>query len=169
MKKLKQNFFTEDAFEVAANLIGQYLVRDISGNIKKYQITELEIYYGEEDSASHARFGKTKRSKIMYEVGGTIYVYLIYGIHHLFNIVTGPKDKPQAILIRGIEGFNGPGKLTKELNIDIDLNGQNLNDTNKIWFESDNKKHPYKKYPRVGIDYATEPYKSIKWRFVLDK
>lgn len=169
MRKLDKSFFIQDAFDIAPKLIGQYLVRNISGEIRKYQITEIEIYYGEKDTACHARFGKTARSKTLYESGGTLYIYLCYGLHYLMNIVTGKKDDPQAILIRGIEGFNGPGNLTKQLQIDKTLNEKDATISNQLWFESDGKKHIYTTTSRIGINYAKEPYKSIKWRFLLNK
>ena len=108
------------------------------------------------------------RSKIMYEAGGIAYIYMIYGLHFLLNIVSGPQNFPQAILIRSTENFNGPAKLTKALQIDKNLNGESLIG-NKIWLESDNfivKK--YETLPRIGINYADDYYRNIRWRYKIN-
>jgi DNA-3-methyladenine glycosylase len=168
MKRLNAKFYQQDALLVAPSLLGKILVRKLNdGRILRYRITETEVYRGEEDTACHARVGKTKRTGTLYEEGGIVYIYLCYGIHYLFNIVTGNKDEPQAVLIRGIEDYNGPGKLTKVMQMDKTLNGVNLATSDKIWLEDDNYQPVYKTAKRVGIDYATEPYKSIEWRFIV--
>lgn len=168
MTKLDKTFYLNSALEVAPLLIGKLLVRKLSnGQIVKYRITETEIYYGEEDSACHARVGKTKRTWILYEEGGLTYVYLCYGIHYLLNVVTGNKDHPEAVLIRGIEGYNGPAKLTKKLEIDYKLNGIDLTKSKELWIEDDCYQASYVRDKRVGIEYASEPYRSIKWRFIM--
>lgn len=165
--KLDSKFFKRDASIVAEELIGKLLVRKCLDGIKKYRITEIEIYKGEEDSASHARFGKTNRNYVMYKNGGYIYIYMCYGLHYMLNIVTGLENEPQAILIRGIEGFNGPAKLTKELIIDKKFNDTFIDNSEDLWFEDDGYKAKYKKEKRIGIEYAKEPYKSKKWRYIL--
>lgn len=169
-KKLDKNFYEKDVLEVAPLLIGKILVRKLDdGNILKSRITETEAYRGEEDSACHARFGLTKRTEVLYGDGGYTYIYLCYGIHYLLNFVTGQRGIPQAVLIRGIEDYDGPGKLTKFLNIDKNLNHINLCDSDKLWIEDDGKEFEYYKTKRIGIDYASEPYKSIEWRYVIKK
>lgn len=165
MKKLTKSFYLQPAIKVAPALLGKYLCRNISGRITKLQITETEAYYGVLNTASHAYKGKTNRNQIMFQEGGYTYIYLCYGIHNLLNIVTGPKDHPEGVLIRGIEGFNGPGKLTKHLKIDKSLNEVDLTNNNQLWIE-DNDNVPYITTKRVGIDYATEEYKNIHWRFI---
>ncbi|MGE5456671.1 MAG: DNA-3-methyladenine glycosylase [Ignavibacteriales bacterium] len=168
MTKLDKSFYLNSALEVAPLLIGKLLVRKLpNGQIVKFRITETEIYYGEEDSACHARVGKTKRTWILYEEGGFSYVYLCYGIHYLLNVVTGNKDHPEAVLIRGIEGYNGPAKLTKKLEIDYKLNGIDLTKSKELWIEDDGYQASYVRDKRVGIEYASEPYRSIKWRFIM--
>lgn len=165
--KLNLDFYLKDALVVAPELLGKILCRKISdGKILRARITQTEIYRGQEDTACHARFGKTNRSKIMYEQGGIAYVYMIYGLHFLLNVVTGKKNFPQAVLIRAAENFNGPAKLTKALQIDKNLNGESFT-KNKVWIESDNYIVDYETAPRVGIDYADEFYKNIQWRFIL--
>lgn len=170
MTKLDQAFYTQDVLVVAPLLIGKILVRRLEdGTILRYRITETEAYRGEEDTACHARAGKTDRTSILYEKGGYAYVYLCYGIHYLFNVVTGNKEIPQAVLIRGVEGFNGPAKLTRHMKIDKSLNKEDLTKSLSLWIEDDGYKAKYITDKRVGIDYATEPYKSIEWRFIMKK
>lgn len=170
MTKLNKSFYEQDVLEVAPALIGKLLVRKLdSGQILRYRITETEAYKGEEDSACHARFGKTTRTFVLYKRGGFSYVYLCYGMHYLFNVVTGKKDNPQAVLIRAVEGYNGPGRVTKAMAIDKSLNEVDLTTSSKLWIEDDAHKAEYITAKRVGIDYATEPYKSIEWRFIIKK
>jgi DNA-3-methyladenine glycosylase len=170
MTKLTSKFYTQDALTVAPLLIGKLLVRRLdNGELLKYRITETEAYCGEEDTACHAKAGKTNRTITLYEKGGHAYVYLCYGMHHLFNVVTGEKDKPQAVLIRAIEGYTGPGKLTKVMNITKKLNGIDLTISEYLWIEDDGYQADYITDKRVGIDYATEPYKSALWRFIIKK
>ena len=167
-KRLNRSFYKQDALTVAPALVGKLLVRRLdNGALMKLRISETEIYRGEEDTACHARFGKTNRSAIMYEAGGLAYIYMIYGLHFLLNVVTGKKDEPQAVLIRTTLEYNGPAKLTKELKIEKNLNGINLAESNELWIEDDGFLATYKTAPRIGIDYVAEPYKSINWRFIL--
>lgn len=167
-KKLDLNFYQRDVLHVAPDLLGKFLCRKFSDNkILKCRITQTEIYRGEEDTACHARFGKTNRSKIMYESGGIAYIYMIYGIHFLLNVVTGKKNSPQAVLIRAAENFDGPAKLTKALQINKNLNGESFLQ-NKIWFESDGFIPEYTTAERIGINYADDYYKNIHWRFILN-
>lgn len=166
--RLTQEFFDRDVLEVAPDLIGKILIRKKNHISSRYIITEVEAYRGEEDEACHARFGPTMRNAIMYEPGGKVYVYLVYGIYWMFNIVTGSAGIPQAVLIRGITGYNGPGKLTKALDITKNLYGEDLVVSEKIWLEHHSKKYRYLQTSRIGIEYASEPWKSIPWRFILE-
>lgn len=167
--KLTQDFYQQSALEVAPSLIGKLLCRLVDGEIIKLRITETEAYYGESDTACHAHKGKTARTSVMYEAGGVAYIYLCYGIHHLFNVVTGSANFPEAVLIRGVEGFYGPGKLTKALKIDKTLNTIDLAESNLLWLEDDGVSLPYETTARIGIDYACDTYRNIPWRFVLKK
>lgn len=165
-KRLTSSFYRQDVLIVAPSLLGKLLVRRFAdGVIKRYRITETEAYRGEEDSACHAKAGKTNRTKVIYKRGGFTYVYLCYGIHYLFNIVTGKENMPQAALIRAVEGYNGPAKLTKALDINLDFNDLDLISSKNLWVEDDGYKVDYITSKRIGIDYANEPYKSIEWRF----
>ncbi len=150
---------------MAPVLLGKLLCRKINNEIIKLRITETEIYFGETDSACHASKGKTKRTETLYEAGGITYVYLCYGIHHLINVVSGKKGFPEACLIRGVEGYNGPGKLTKAMQIDRSLNGVDLRTSNEIWLEDDGYKPEFVTSKRIGIDYATEEDRNRHWRF----
>lgn len=164
--RLLRNFYENDISQVAPALIGKSLVIRKNDITFPYVITEVEAYGGSEDDASHARFGKTKRNRIMFSKGGYVYVYLIYGIHWMLNIVTGPEDQPQAILIRGLEGIEGPGKVAKQLDIDKTFYGEDLTLSKRIWIENNNEKVSFIQKPRLGIDYACEHWRNIKWRYI---
>lgn len=165
--RLDRSYFYRDALMVAPDLVGKALVRKDNEGITSHTITEVEAYLGIEDKASHARFGKTARNAIMFDQGGLIYVYLIYGMHWMLNFVTGQHDQPQAILIRGIAGFDGPGKITRALHIDHSFYGENLATSERIWIEDRNQKPVINRTPRFGIDYAQEPWKSMPWRYIM--
>lgn len=171
MNRLQKTFFIRDVLEVAPDLLGKYLIREFNdGSVQKFLITEVEAYKGEEDLACHASKGRTPRTEIMYHDGGHIYVYLIYGMYWMLNIVTSAKDIPQAVLIRGIEGFDGPGKLTKNLQIDKSFYGEDLILSSRLWIETGIESSEFKiiTSPRIGIDYAGEIYKNKPWRFILE-
>lgn len=100
----------------AKELIGKVLIRRFqTGRTLRARITETEAYFGESDTACHAYHGRTRRTEVLYHSAGTVYVYLCYGIHWMLNLVTGPMNDPQAVLIRGVEGVSGPGRVTKYL------------------------------------------------------
>jgi DNA-3-methyladenine glycosylase len=168
--RLKRNFYTSSALEVAPDLLGKLLVRKFSTKTVKYKITETEVYCGEEDLACHASKGKTSRTKVMYEKGGVVYVYLVYGMYWMLNIVTGKKDYPEAVLIRSLEGFDGPGKVGKELKIAKSFYGEDLTKSKRLWIEEPGvkKKITSKKAKRVGVDYAGK-WANKPWRFILSK
>ncbi len=167
-EKLLKVFFLRDVLEVAPELLGKYLVRNYEtiGSVR-YLITEVEAYRGEEDKACHANKGRTKRTGIMYHEGGKIYVYLVYGMYWMLNFVTGEKDNPQAVLIRGIENFKGPGILSRELKVNNSFYGEDLINSNRIWIEDSYKKNDFYTASRVGIDYAGDKWKNKPWRFIL--
>ena len=169
-KILDEKYFSAPATERAPDLIGKLLcVRREDGSIIRARITETECYFGEQDSACHASRGRTPRTDTLYMGGGVAYVYLCYGIHSLLNVVTGPADFPEAVLIRGVEGFEGPGKLTKAMMIDRSLNGTSFIDSNELWIEDDGVSASYNVGKRIGIDYATDEYRNILWRFTIKK
>ena len=164
----KEFYLSENVVEVARKLIGKYLFTKVNGEISGGIITETEAYEGITDKASHAYSGrKTKRTEIMFREGGIAYIYLCYGIHSLFNIVTNKANIPHAVLIRGIfpthgldlilnrmnkkslseNMINGPGKVSKALNINYSLSGIDLKKNNNknqqsIWLENKNIEIP---------------------------
>lgn len=167
-KRLGRTFLRQSATVLAPELLGKLLCRKTDRGILKYRIMETECYFGEEDTACHASKGKTQRTAVLYEKGGTAYVYLCYGIHCLFNVVSGKEGHPEAVLIRGVAGYNGPGKLTRAMEIDRSLNGEDMTSSRQLWLEDDGDKPAYITAKRVGIDYATEEYRDILWRFIVD-
>lgn len=165
-KVIPIEYFLNDALVVAPSLLGKYLVRKLSDeHLIKSFITEVEVYRGEEDLACHASKGKTPRTEVMYRSGGHIYVYLIYGMYFMLNVVTGKDNEPQAILIRGTELAQGPGRLTKFFQIDKSFNGKLLLPENNLWIEESNIKLDYYTTPRIGVEYAKE-WKLKPWRYV---
>ena len=168
-KRLSRDFYTADVLDVAPALLGKLLCRrSESGEVVKYRITETEAYRGEDDTACHASKGKTPRTSVMWDKGGTVYVYLCYGMHNMLNIVTGSKGDPQAVLIRGIETANGPGKLTKKLAIERKHNGSDVVFSDEIWLEDDGYvPEEINTSPRIGIDYADEKDRLKPWRFTI--
>lgn len=171
MKKvLTKEFFEKDAVEVAENLLGKYLVRKIGGKEIALRINEVETYDGFEDKASHAHKGKTERNKVMFGEAGNWYVYLVYGMHNMLNIVTGKEHYPAAILIRGAGDISGPGRLTKFLKIDKKLNAKSASVETGLWFEDRGElvdKTKIKRVPRIGVDYAGPIWAKKNYRFIL--
>jgi DNA-3-methyladenine glycosylase len=186
--KLQREFYLrEDVVAIAKELLGKYLMTDKSGTVTGGIITETEAYAGVVDKASHAYNNRrTKRTEVMFGKGGTAYVYLCYGIHHLFNVVTGPLESAHAVLIRAvkpIEGIDemlrrrkaeklspnissGPGTVSQALGIKVSDTGEDLTG-NKIWIEDRGLKITEEQIsagPRVGIDYAQEDA-SLPYRF----
>lgn len=145
------------------------LVTRIDGRRVARRIVEVEAYDGPDDRACHASRGLTPRTEVMFRPGGVWYVYLCYGVHEMLNLVTGPADYPAAILIRGVEGVFGPGRVTRKLGIDRRFNGRTAARGTGLWIEDDGFVVPKAKVvalPRVGIAYAGEPWVSKPWRFV---
>lgn len=180
MSILKKGFFERPTLKVAQDLLGKFLCHKLGGPTAKFMITEVEAYDGSDDKASHAHRGKTPRNEPMFGPAGVWYVYFTYGMHFMLNIVTGPKDYPAAVLIRGIQPLSfpvakldGPGKLTKFLKIDKKFNNKLAIKKTGLWIESVSwrrgvkiKKSQIKTSPRIGVDYAGE-WKDKNYRFYL--
>ncbi|MDR1585689.1 MAG: DNA-3-methyladenine glycosylase, partial [Prevotellaceae bacterium] len=165
MKRLNNIFYEKDAVVAARELLGKTLVRVWKdGTQSRYLITETEAYRGEEDLACHASKGRTARTEIMYAEGGHVYVYLIYGMYWLLNIVTGGKNHPQAVLIRGIGTITGSGRVGRELKMDKSFYGENLLTSPRIWLEDAPDVDSFRALPRIGVDYAGEEWKNKAWR-----
>ena len=161
-------FFKDHTISLAQKLIGKWIVTNINGKQVKAQIAETEAYLGVGDSACHTYKGKrSNRTQPMWQVGGTIYIYLCYGMHYLLNIVSCNEGEPEAVLIRAVVGANGPAKTTKLLNINKELNGTSIINNPLIYIMSDGKKYSYTSAERVGINYAQPADRKAKLRFIL--
>ncbi len=167
---LPLSFFNRPTVEVARDLIGKTLVRRFpDGTQTALRITETEAYDGPLDLACHAAKGRTPRTEVMYGPAGHFYVYFIYGIHWLLNVVTGPEDFPSAVLIRAVEGISGPARVTKALKIDKSFYGKPVVPESGLWFEDRGEKvRKIKATPRIGVDYAGEEWAGKEWRFVVE-
>ncbi len=187
-------FQREDVVAISRDLIGMIIYSKMNGVVTAGRIVETEAYGGITDRASHAWGGRrTGRTETMFLAGGICYIYLCYGIHHLFNIVTGPEGRPDAVLIRALEPVKGiqtmlerrgldkvqrrvaggPGLVTQSLGITTEQDGLSLIHSNKIWLAMDDtqnmdtdKNTDIIASPRVGVDYAGEDAER-PWRFRL--
>jgi DNA-3-methyladenine glycosylase len=190
--KLPQSYYLQDdVVVIARDLIGKKILSVMGGELTSGIITETEAYRGYDDKACHAHLGRfTERTKIMYEEGGVAYVYLCYGIHHLFNVITNSKDRADAVLIRAVEPLagievmlerrskdqldktltSGPGNFTKAFGLDRSHYGADLTG-DQVWIEEDKslalKAEEISVSKRIGIDYAEED-KELPWRFYLN-
>lgn len=191
LKKIRSAFYNRaNVVEIARELIGKVLVTNFDGEFTSGRIVETEAYNGEADQASHAFNGRrTQRTEIMYGPAGSAYVYLCYGIHHLFNIVTNARDIPHAILIRTLEPLQGidimlertgktkadysltrgPGNVSKALGL-FTLHTGHLLSGNEIYVADDGFSIPPQNIlatPRIGVDYAGKDA-ALLYRFILE-
>ncbi|MBF4491214.1 DNA-3-methyladenine glycosylase [Flavobacterium sp. MR2016-29] len=189
-RKLQLSYFlNNDVIFLAKDLLGKVLFTQIDGKITAGVIVETEAYFGVQDKASHAYGGRrTDRTEILYSQGGISYVYLCYGIHHLFNIVSSVEGEPHAVLIRAVEPLigknimelrrnmsadkaaisSGPGSAAKALGIDRSFNRKDLNG-DEIWVEDHGLRYADNEItavPRVGVAYAQEDA-LLPWRFFI--
>lgn len=164
--RLDRSFYTRDVLEVAPDLLCKELViRSEDNTIRRFSISETEAYRGSDDKACHASRGRTPRTEVMYHEGGLLYVYFVYGMYWMLNVVTGSENDPQAVLIRGFENCQGPGRVTRLLGIDRSFYGEDLVSSGRIWIEESGIKPAYKTGPRIGVDYAGEIWKNKPWRY----
>ena len=169
MKLLASAYFRQPATKLASDLLGKWLCVQRGDEVLRRRITETECYFGEEDTACHAHKGRTPRTDTLYQQGGITYIYLCYGIHSLLNIVTGGQDHPEAVLIRGVEGASGPGRVTKLFGLTTTQNRIPLCRESGIWLEDDGTPPPtYRALSRVGIDYAAPADRNRPWRYLAD-
>jgi DNA-3-methyladenine glycosylase len=188
IKKLDNSFYDRpDVVRVARELLGKVLVTELEGGRTSGRIVEVEAYNGEVDRASHAWSGRrTRRTEVMYREGGTAYVYLIYGIHHLFNVVTNKKDIPHAVLVRALEPLEGiplmlkrtgkvrldhsltrgPGNLSKAMGLATLHTGYSLFEGEIYIGDDGHRVRPAEivATPRIGVDYAG-PDALLPYRF----
>lgn len=174
---LSRNFYSKNTLQVAKSLLGSVLVCKINQKEIRGIITETEAYMGEDDLASHASKGRTPRTQLMFGEAGHAYIYLVYGMYHCLNVVTGKKDYPAAVLIRAvkIDGLeykktNGPGKLCKAMGIDKSLNGIDVTTGKRLWLEKGKEisKDKIKTSARIGVAYAKHSALN-PWRFYIDQ
>ncbi|SFN94759.1 DNA-3-methyladenine glycosylase [Chryseobacterium oleae] len=182
-------YLNQDVIFLAKDLLGKVLFTEINGDITAGIIVETEAYFGVVDKASHAYGGRrTERTETLYSQGGISYVYLCYGIHHLFNVVTSVDGEPHAVLVRAVEPFvgqeimelrrnmpadkaaisSGPGSAAKALGIDRSFNKKNLTE-NEIWVEDHGIRYAPEVIiagPRIGVAYAQEDA-LLPWRFYV--
>ena len=191
MSKLSADFYKRDNVQlISRELLGKVLCTNFHGKLTSGIIVETEAYAGGTDKASHAYGGRrTKRTETMYAKGGAAYVYLCYGIHHLFNVVTNVEGVPHAVLIRAIHPLDGidimlsrrnlknisnrltagPGKLSQAMGILVHISGESLLDK-QIWIENNRENNnplmdlKIISSPRVGVQYAGEDANNL-WRF----
>ena len=172
---LDRAWFDRSSVDVARDLLGMRLVHDGTSGRVGGRIVEVEAYQGPEDLAAHSSRGRTPRNATMFGPPGHLYVYLIYGIHHCMNVVTGPGDKPEAVLIRALaidEGIDvararrgltvpdprlaaGPGNLARALGVDRGLNGSDLL-AGPVSIEIGPAAGSISWGPRIGVAYAGE-------------
>ena len=165
---LPLSFFQQDVLAIAPLMPGMVLCRRFAdGVVWRATITEVEAYRGEEDLACHACKGRTARTEVMYHSGGCIYVYLVYGMYWMLNVVTGQPGDPQALLIRAVDGINGPGRLGRMLQLDKSFYGEQLSGEQRLWLEYGKPLDGINAFPRIGIDYATEPWRNMPWRYTV--
>lgn len=162
MQKLPRAFYERDTVTVARDLLGKFLVHRVDGTELIGRIVEVEAYVGPHDLASHSSKGLTNRTKIMFGPPGHAYVYLIYGVHHCMNVVTERESHGAAVLLRAIEPVqniasrtNGPGLLSRAMQIDKRVNGHDLLSEDFFIAEETNASLlKIVKRPRIGVDYS---------------
>lgn len=163
------DFAGNDTVAHARRLLGCRLVVRSGNGMVSRRITEVEAYDGPDDRASHAHRGLTPRNAPMFGPPAVWYVYLCYGVHEMLNLVTGPVGYPAALLIRGVEGWSGPGRLTRALGVDRRFTGLPANREAGLWLEDDGfvpDPGAVKATPRIGVAYAGAEWAGRPWRFV---
>lgn len=185
-EKLPRSFYLrQDVVGIAKDLLGKVLITNIGGNITAGKIVETEAYCGRGDKACHANGKRTPRTEVMYGMGGHAYVYLCYGIHHLFNVVTNKQEKADAVLIRALEPLegvqlmrerrahtksmlaSGPGTLSQAMGINIKMSGNDLL-SEELWIGESSSDDNFEilSDKRIGVEYAEEDA-LLPWRFVI--
>lgn len=181
--KLARDFYEGDTLSVARGLIGCVLFRRTEEGVRAGRIVEAEAYLGPADDAAHSYRGYSRRVRVQYEGSGLAYIYMIYGLHRCFNITSGPADAPEAILIRALEPLeglslmaarrgtedpkklcSGPGKLCQALDIGMELYGEDLTVSDRLWLEPGDAPGPVAASKRVGVEYAVL-CRDRPWRF----
>jgi DNA-3-methyladenine glycosylase len=162
-------FFDRSAVEVARDLIGASVVRLLGEQVRRFPITETEAYEGVHDLASHSSKGRTPRTEVMFCSAGRLYVYRVYGLHWMLNVVTGKIGDAAAVLIRSVEGVSGPGRVAAALEIDASLYGKKASRASGLWFEPgepNDGPSRINRTARIGVDYAGPVWAAKKLRFI---
>lgn len=179
MQRLERNFFLHPTLKVAQNLLGSILLRKIGNKIIAGKIVETEAYIGPQDRAAHSYNGRrTKRSEIEYDIGGKVYIYMVYGMYWQLNFTTGNIGQPECVLIRAVEPVvlkikncdtNGPGKVCRYFKLDKSFYGEDLCKSKRLWLEKGEKIVPKQIVAsrRIGIDYAGPYWSRRKFRFYI--
>ena len=173
LRRLPASFYRRPALVVARDLLGRTLCREnADGSVLRGRLVEVEAYDGPSDRASHAFRGLTGRNKWMFEPGGLAYVYLVYGMHHCLNVVTGDAGYPAAILLRAATSpdgpsASGPGRLTRAFRVDRKLDGSSFL-TGPLWLESGEPvvDRMVRRTRRIGVDYAGS-WAARRLRFII--
>ncbi len=172
ISELPAQFFRRPALRVARDLIGKFLVRRYDdGRVEAALIHETEAYIGPHDKACHAAKGHTPRTAVMFGPAGNWYVYFVYGIHWMLNVVTDDEGFPAAVLLRGAGAWVGPARLTKGLSIDKSFNGQPAAAVSGLWIEDRGVTLPrsaVRRTARIGVDYAGE-WAAKPYRYVVER
>jgi DNA-3-methyladenine glycosylase len=171
-KKLGRSFFQQPAVELAKQMLGVIMVRRMGRTLRCARIVETEAYLGPRDLASHASKGLTNRTEVLFGPPGRAYVYFIYGLHYMFNVVAGATGEGQAVLVRGAEPLDGweadltgPAKLAFHFGITLAQNGRDVTG-DQIYFEREIVYKPRLiKTKRIGVDYARH-WKDRHLRFI---
>ena len=165
---LLAGFFDRPAHLPARDLLGATLVRRYDDSEQRFLVTETEAYLGPHDLACHSARGRTPRTEIMFGPPGTLYIYLVYGLHLMLNIVAGPHGAGAAVLIRSAGTVQGPGRLGKALSLSMRLNGMPADCATGLWFEGRAERaRRILATPRIGVDYAGPRWSGRKLRFIL--
>lgn len=171
MPTLSARFFARPAETVAQELLGQTLVRRLDGRLFRARVVETEAYVGVHDLACHASKGRTPRTEVMFGPAGRLYVYFVYGMHHMLNVVTGRKGDGEAVLLRAAEpldafdgSLTGPGRLARTLRLTREHTGLSCLGRGELFFEAAPPPRVSLRSPRIGVDYAGD-WKLAELRF----
>lgn len=164
--RLTSEFYDGTPIEVAQKLIGKLMCRKFDdGTILKLRIIETEAYTAPDDLANRSTKWTPEKIKASLLPKGSLYIYICYGIHMMVNVIVGQPDRHEGVLFRAIETAFGPGKVGSKLEVKKDMHGIDLSTSDIIWLEDDGVKWDYISTPRIGINYAPEPWLSKPWRF----
>jgi len=160
-RRLDRAFFQQEAVELSRALLGTIMIRQINGVLRRARIVEVEAYLGPHDLASHSSKGRTKRTEVMFGPPGRAYVYFIYGMHWMFNIVCGEEGEAQAVLVRSGQPLDdwkvnlaGPARFARGFEIARKENGLDLSSDEILLFADPAYRPRIAKSKRVGVDYA---------------